>query len=651
MLLLVPGALSTWSYESALADQIAFSDLERSGVEALTPALEAMADTVTADSPDDVDLSALEAAVARNPELSAEDELALVQDALADTDTPEGRVVATEALAALATEIGNQSNLILDPDLDSFYVMESLVVSIPRSLVAAARLQAAVPEDQDVLAARAVQLGTLDSMATALAGNVETTLAETDNDLATRLEPTTAAAGAMQDLVTQRARAVLPEAVDTTPVAVALRDAVEPNADALGELLDDRIAGMAGQRDRTLGIAAITLVLALYMALTVVWRTRHDVRQVVAGVEAVARGDHAERPLPAGADEFGAIGRAVNRTREALAAGEAELARRDAERQAATRESFLKQKEAADQFRQRAQAIAEDTSSAVLQHLGEVVEQVSRMRQAADAIDLHVSQADTVTSTVVGQARDTDQVLETLGESLRRVGGMAQIIAGVADQSKLLALNATIEAARAGEAGKGFGVVAGEVKELATATGSSTDQITTTVADLERDTAAVSSAIARMSDGIRGVDEATSSLREVADRQRQAVETLDEVVTVSMERIRSMAGLNERLDRREQERVPLSAPVVVRTGHATLEGRVFDVSEGGLGVRLDHRGRSLREGSVITVDLEVGDRTVTAEGAVAHVVSDDSGVDVGVRFRDVPEGVRAVLRDAVAQPL
>jgi methyl-accepting chemotaxis protein len=650
VLLLVPGVLSTWSHASTLAGQIGFSDLERSGVDTLTPTVVAMADTVTADGPDDVDLSAVEAAVAGHPELAAEDELAAVREALPGAGTPEGRVAAAEAFAALATEIGNQSNLILDPDLDSFYVMESIVVSIPRSLVAAARLQAPVPEGREAVAARAVQLGTLDSTAAALTGNVETTLAETDADLGSRLEPTVAAAGAMQDLVAERTDALSPATVDTSAVVVALRDAVEPNADALEDLLDDRIADIETQRTWTLGIAA-AFAIALYMALSVVWRTRHDVRQVVAGVEAVARGDHARHPLPAGADEFGAIGRAVDRTREALAAAEAELARRDAERRAATRESFRKQKEAADQFRQRAQAIAEETSAVVLEQLGEVVEQVSLMRQAADAIDVHVSQTDTVTSAVVGQARDTDQVLETLGESLRRVGGMAQMISGVADQSKMLALNATIEAARAGEAGKGFGVVAGEVKELATATGSSTDQITTTVADLARDTAAVSSAIARMSDGIRGVDEATSSLREVADRQRRAVEALDQVVTASMERIRSMAGLNDRLDRRERERVPLSAPVVLRAGGSALEGRAFDVSEGGVGVRLDQGGRGLVGGTDVTVDLQVGDRAVAAEGVVAHVADDGAGVDVGIRFREVPESVRAVLRDAVAQPL
>jgi methyl-accepting chemotaxis protein len=637
-LLVIPGLVATWSFDAVQGGQIAFAQSEVDGLAVLTPTLQAM---VAASQGEDVDLGPVTTAVHAHPELHLAQPLARLRPATAGGADP---VAATTALAAFTTEVANSSNLILDPDLDSYYVMDALTGRLPEALVAASGAGRPVDGTGRTSYDRAVETADLSGVTDELTADVRTARRATATP--SRLAPLDrllAVATAAQHTSTALHTSLTdPAAVSTADVARAASDAVRPAVTVLRALLTTRIDHLQQRREVTLLLTGLGDALAIGFASATWWRNRHDVQLTVAAVAALAEGDLSERELPAGRDELGDIARSFTTARSTLIEQRDQLAQAQQEREEQLRAGFRHQREAERRTRDRAQELIDEAATTVLAELASLVEEVEAVRRAAGVLDERVAVAEQVTRSVVDEAATAHRGSIALGESLREVGSMAALIGGIAGQTKLLALNATIEAARAGAAGQGFTVVADEVKTLASDTARSTERITATLSTLEAGAGQVGAAIDSVGAGIATLEDATRELSGVADDQRGVVTNLQAVLSSTIGRVQGLTTLAEQLERRRSDRRPTTGTARLELDGVTRPAELADLSATGMRCVLAE-GVVVLPGTVVRGHLVVKGQRFSVTGSVVRGSQGQGPAELGVEFVGVDDAQRALI--------
>ena len=219
------------------------------------------------------------------------------------------------------------------------------------------------------------------------------------------------------------------------------------------------------------------------------------------------------------------------------------------------------------------QSLAQETVA----QAAEIVQMRSRLAEMEQSIDLVANQAsqardfiEQAGSTIERTDRNMNQtvaeidavqdtVIQTtakaqkLGESSQAISQAVNLIGRFAARTHLLALKASIEAARAGEKGRGFGVIAEEVRSLATQSAEATADIETLVNKIQLETSEVVQAMnhgrGQISLGSELVQQTRQSLTEVNQKSEQINQLVDSIAKAAKEQSSTSVRVSEAMNK------------------------------------------------------------------------------------------------------
>ncbi len=389
----------------------------------------------------------------------------------------------SQTIQTMIVHVGDTSNLILDPDLDSYYLMDALVVAIPTIQQRLANLAIDPPTGDGAILARATRATLLKEIdISRVDAAISTSIAEDENfhgmspSLAPSLQPSIKEFdSSVSNVLAQLDNpSSLPAEIGKASGS-ALNASMrlwQAGATELDRLLELRVQHIQKERRYAITWTVISLLLSTLLAVFVIRSVTKSLAEIVHGLFSHAmRIAYAAKTMAASAEDLSIQSTRQSESIENTAASNEEIASMTTANAALSRESSL---------RIATLAVQIEVANEALGHL--------------------------------------TQAMNVISESSSKSGNIVKGIDEIAFQTNILALNAAIEAARAGESGKGFSVVAEEVRRLSQGCAQSAANVSNTIQESILKTSDGVVRLQSLRSAVDMVTECTTSIRNLVDQ-------------------------------------------------------------------------------------------------------------------------------------